>query len=137
MTSRYVCNTVSYPCDNILGIVNEEGFKTESECNRICSEHKFTVDDLIMRTRKLKVNPDSYHSNGGLNLGHIKELVLAMADHDATILGVYPNDRVGWINKMRTYIIRSNGNLDQELDNLRMETAALVRTIYREKSPRR
>lgn len=134
MKSRYVCNTVGYPCDNMIGIVNEEGFKKESECNRICSEHvwKFTVDALIMRARKLMVNPDSYHSSGGLNLGHIKELVLAMADHDGTTLGATPNGRVDWINKMRTYIIRSNGNSEVESKDLQEETASLVRVVHGE-----
>ena len=148
MTTRYICNKVGDPCLSKEATDDAEGFKGEGFCNNVCKEHvwKFTLVGLIRRTQRV-VASGAYHSQGGLNLGHIKEMVMAMADHnDETLtetLGYDPEstslwlyqDRKEWITKMKAYIIRSNGNSENESDNLSTETAALVRVIYSVKHP--
>lgn len=148
MTTRYICNRVGDPCLSKDNVVDGQGFEGKQFCNKVCKEHvwKFTLKELILRTQNL-IATGAYHSQRGLNLGHIKEMVMAMADHNdepltetlghdpnSTLLTLY-QDRKEWITKMMAYIIRSNGNSENESYNLRTETAALVKTIYHEKSP--
>jgi len=144
MTTRYICNRVGDQCLSKDNVLDGEGFEDEKLCNNVCSEHiwKYTLDELVQRTQRVVAN-GAYHSQRGLNLGHIKEMVMAMSEHNgetptetlgydpkSTLLWLY-QDRKEWITKMKAYIIQSNVNSEQESDNLSMETAALVRSVHK------